>query len=197
MIRELLKEGTRTHHARAEASLPLMDEALTRERYVHTLARLHGFYAPLEERLARADWSAVPLAWERRRKSPLLADDLRALGWTDGQLARLPRCDRLPDVRTTARLLGCLYVLEGATLGGQLVRRHVARRLGLTPATGLAFFSAYGDAVGPMWREYQDRLAEAVARGACAPDQVVDAARDTFDAFTGWLRDEPAVAGAA
>jgi heme oxygenase len=197
MIRDLLREGTRVHHARAEASLPLMDESLTRDRYARALARLLGFYAPLERRLDAVDWAAVGLDWTARRKAPLLAGDLRRLGWNDAALAALPQCDDLPPVDSPSRALGCLYVFEGATLGGQLVRRHLARRLALGPESGAAFFAAYGDAVGPMWRAYQQRLAELVDRGACAPDDVLDAARDTFDALTRWLDRDAAIAGAA
>lgn len=186
-IRELLRHGTQAHHARAEARLPLMDEALTVERYRQMLARLLGFYAPLEQRLAGADWSRLALDPERRRKWPLLAADLRALGLTDARIAGLPRCVDLPEARRLPDALGCLYVLEGATLGGQLVRRHVAARLGLGPHNGCAFFAAYGDAVGPMWREYQQRLAILVDGGDVAADEVVDAARRTFDALTRWL----------
>ena len=186
-IRELLRHGTQAHHARAEARLPLMDEALTVERYRQMLTRLLGFYAPLEQRLAGADWSRIALDPERRRKWPLLVADLRALALTDAQIEALPRCDDLPEARSLADALGCLYVLEGATLGGQLVRRHVAARLGLGPQNGCAFFAAYGDAVGPMWREYQQRLATLVDSGAVEADEVVGAARRTFDALTRWL----------
>jgi heme oxygenase len=118
MIRELLREGTRDHHARAEASLPLMDEALSRDRYARALARLLGFYAPLDRRLDALDWEAIGLDWTARRKAPLLADDLRRLGVPMAEIARLPECDDLPTVDSAARALGCLYVLEGATLGG-------------------------------------------------------------------------------
>ncbi len=186
-IRELLKVGTQAHHARAEASLPLMDEGLTVDRYRQMLARLLGFYAPLEQRLAGADWSRIGLDPAQRRKSPLLVADLRALALTDAQITALARCEELPEARSLSDALGCLYVLEGATLGGQLVRRHVAARLGLGPQNGCAFFAAYGDAVGPMWREYQQRLATLVDGGEAAADAVVNAARRTFDALTRWL----------
>lgn len=195
-IRDLLRDGTQAHHARAEASLPLLDEALTVERYRELLARLLGFYAPLEQRLSDASWSRIGLDPARRRKAPLLVADLRALALTDAQIAALPRCGDLPAVRALSDALGCLYVLEGATLGGQLVRRHVAARLGLGPENGCAFFAAYGDTVGPMWREYQQRLAALVEGGDAEAVEVVDAARRTFDALTRWL-DTPTPLGGA
>lgn len=37
-----------------------------------------------------------------------------------------------------------MYVLEGATLGGQIISRSLGGRFGLTPQTGLRFCSSYG-----------------------------------------------------
>lgn len=189
MIHDLLRDGTREHHARAESRLPLLDPALTRARYVRVLGALHGFHAPLEARLADVRWDTVGLDWEARRKAPLLAHDLRQLGCGADAVRALPTCDALPDATTLGRALGCAYVLEGATLGGQLVRRHVQRTLALGPETGCAFFSAYGDRVGPMWRAFTATLASAVDHGPCAPDEVLAGARDTFDAIAAWLGD--------
>ena len=187
MIHALLKDGTRAQHARAEASLPLLDPALTRADYARVVTALHGFHAPLERELAAVPWARLDLDWDARRKTPLLARDLRALRRTSGDVVALPACDRLPDASTLARALGCAYVLEGATLGGQLVRRHLARTLGLGPDTGAAYYHAYGDDVGPMWRAFLAGLAVAVARDGCPPDEVLAGARDTFDALADWL----------
>ena len=186
MIHALLKDGTRAQHARAEASLPLLDPALTRADYARVLQALHGFHAPLERALADVPWARLGLDWDARRKTPLLARDLRALG-ASADAASAPECVALPDTSTVARALGSAYVLEGATLGGQLVRRHLARTLGLGAETGAAYYHAYGDDVGPMWRAFLAGLAVAVERDGCPPDEVLAGARDTFDALADWL----------
>jgi heme oxygenase (biliverdin-IX-beta and delta-forming) len=187
MIHDLLRTRTREHHARAEASLPLMDPALTRADYVRVLEALHGFHAPLEAALSHLPWTRLGLDWDARRKTPLLARDLRALGHSPHAIAELSVCDVLPDTSSMARALGAAYVLEGATLGGQLVRRHLHRTLGLGPDGGAAYYSAYDDRVGPMWRAFLAALATAVERDGCPPDELVAGARDTFDALAGWL----------
>ena len=51
-----------------------------------------------------------------------------------------------PAVATTAEFAGCLYVLEGAALGGQVLARSLASRWQRTPRTGTAFFSGDGPA---------------------------------------------------
>ena len=183
MILERLKAETAQHHARAEACLPLFDDGLTLDRYRDTLAAMYGFYRPVEERLA-----AVAGPWAAqlpgRRKAHLLARDLRALG--PGLEADLPLCDDLPRLARPADALGCLYVLEGATLGGQLIRRHLGRTLGVGAERGCAFFTSYGDRVGPMWKEFRGWVTSYVAERGEA-DAVVGAAGETFDALTRWL----------
>ena len=191
MILELLKARTRAHHERAEAALPLMDDGLTLERYRDTLAAFLGVYLPVEERLgALHAWHALGFDFDRRRKAPLIDRDLLALGWTAADVALVPLCPEPPAVDTLPRALGALYVMEGATLGGQLVRRRLAATLGLDAAGGVAFFSSYGDGVGPMWKEFQGLVRRSIASHD-ELDAMVDAAAATFDTITSWITRAP------
>lgn len=187
-----LKQSTREAHARVERLVTLLDPRLTRAAYRHWLTVWWGFYAPLEARL-EAFVAALPADWPRRRKVPRLHADLLALGLTADQIKRLPRCQALPQLDTVPVALGCLYVLEGATLGGQLIARHLATTLGVTAATGSAFFTGYGPEVGEMWRVFQTHLRAAAATESSAQD-MLRAAAATFAAFEQWLwhtRPEP------
>ena len=180
---ELLKSRTRLHHERAEAAMPALDHTLTVDRYREILARFHGVYSPLEARLAELPhWSALSFDFSARRKAALLERDLSALGYSAGDIARMPRAERLPDVRALPRSIGALYVMEGATLGGQVIQRLVRQELGLDSA-GLSFFTSYGPRVGAMWNEFR-----AFANGAIASDadaeEMVSAACETFDVLT-------------
>ncbi|MDF1502102.1 biliverdin-producing heme oxygenase [Roseisolibacter sp. H3M3-2] len=191
-IRELLREGTREHHARAEARLPLLDPALDRDGYARALAALLGFQRPLEAAMAGAPWDRVGLDWRAERpRAALLAADLARLGWSAAAVAAIPECDAVPRPASLAAALGCAYVLEGSTLGGQLIRRHVERTLGILPDDGCSFFAAHGDAVGPMWRAFLIALERGVEHEGCPPDEVLAAARETFDALAGWLGPAP------
>jgi heme oxygenase len=51
----------------------------------------------------------------------------------------LPQYHDLPDIEDWPRMLGCLYVLEGATLGGQIISRHLQRTLHIDAINGAAF----------------------------------------------------------
>ncbi|MFC5847530.1 biliverdin-producing heme oxygenase [Deinococcus petrolearius] len=164
-----LKRETQALHEATEARMPVMDPALDRAAYARLLAQLYALVAPLETRLLALPLPAS-LALDERLKQGALRRDLAALG------AAVPagRADWLPG--DVAEGLGTLYVLEGATLGGQIIARHLGPRLGLDAASGLAYFSAYGPQTGPMWRRFAEAMTRevppeagaAVVQGACA-----------------------------
>ena len=188
-----LRAGTRDLHARSEAAFVLGGPAVTRAVYADVVERLMTFYAVAERTLAY--WASAladcGLDLAARRKAPLLRRDLRVLGRALGPGADLGAATATAlgaGLPSAAHAWGVLYVLEGATLGGQLLRRRLGPALGLTPARGLAFFAAYGDDVGPMWRAFTaalDRFDQSVP----VPDRpaaraaAVAGARTAFLAF--------------
>ncbi len=56
-----------------------------------------------------------------------------------------------------AAATGALYVLEGSTLGGQLIGRHIAGPARLLGATG-CLLPGHGAAAGAMWAAFRTRL---------------------------------------
>jgi heme oxygenase (biliverdin-IX-beta and delta-forming) len=121
-----------------------------------------------------------------RLKTPTLVDDLHALGLDNLAIDALPRCAELPVSDTAAACLGALYVLEGATLGGQVLRREMAQRLGLDADNGGAFLNVYGAETGRRWKDFLDYLGR-LPLDADAKQRAVDAACSTFSCFEQWL----------
>lgn len=186
---QTLKVETRPHHERAERVVRLLSPDLTLSGYRRHLEALHGLHASLEARLAeRLAGLATELRLEERWKLPLLEADLRELGHDEASLARLPRLAPPPSLPGVPEALGALYVLEGSTLGGQLILRHLRRHFEGVSAGGFAFFRAYGEAVGPMWKSFGEALLRLCPEPALAP-RVVRGAQDTFEAFEAWLHE--------
>jgi heme oxygenase len=189
MILRALREQTAALHERVERVVGLPTRLAGVAGYADLLGRLYGFVQPVEQLLAGAvDCRAIGLDFEARRKAGHLRDDLTALGSSGATVDALPRCSRLPAVTGAADVFGVMYVMEGSTLGGRVVRRMVADRLGLTPGHGCAYFAGYGDRVGPMWQEFctaLDRFAAAAPAGT--GEQIVAAAVGTFDGLGRWL----------
>jgi len=180
-----LRTETRPQHDAIETALDLTSKTLTLDDYRRTLERFYGFYLPLEAGLAKiGGWMERGLDLTERQKTRHLQIDLRALGVSD--LNTLPVCTDLPPHGTVAAAFGCLYVLEGATLGGQLIIPLLRNRLGITPETGGRFFHAYGDRTGAMWQSFRAALTASVVK-PCDEDEVVAAAKDTFLTLQHWI----------
>lgn len=185
MILGLLREGTAFLHERVERTVDLPNRLRSRTTYTSLLARLYGFHAPLEDRLAGVEVVGLDLA--ARRKADLLRDDLAALGLTGSEIDTLPRDLDLPAVADVSDALGCLYVLEGATLGGQVVRRLAEPAIGVTPDRGCAFFASYGERVGAMWKEFCRILESYAETHPSANNRIVTTATETFAGLDRWL----------
>lgn len=185
-----LKAQTRPEHDAIEAALGLMGDGLTTDLYRDTLERFYGFYRPLEDGLwGMGGWLGHGLNLDERRKTTLLEMDLERLG-IDAPRG-LPICVDLPPHKSVAACFGCLYVLEGATLGGQVITRQVRDRLGVTPESGGRFFHAYGERVGEMWQTFRTALT-AFATTEQRQDEVVAGAVATFRTLHRWCRGEQA-----
>jgi len=182
-----VREHTRDAHRRLETALALLDRPLTLPRYRRLLRGFAGFYGPLEARLAAfPQWADVHIDYSQRRKLPWLVADLAALGDDSASIHQLPRCERLPPTDSFGQAVGCAYVLEGATLGGQHLARVVQAQLGLSADTGGRFFDSYGMRVPEMWRAFQDAMVRAT-RDVGQQYEVLDAAEQTFVALHRWM----------
>jgi heme oxygenase (biliverdin-IX-beta and delta-forming) len=185
-----LRTATAAEHDLVERALDLLDPGLTRERLTAVLTLLHGFWRAAEGGLdawARAEPADVAaLRWGRRRRAHLFAADLTALG---ADPAGSPVPDLAP-VRGTDEALGRLYVLEGSTLGGTFIDRHLATLPALGPAT-IRAFSPYGPDTRAMWHAYRRAARDRVRAGGDA-DRMVAAAQGTFGALAAWCAMEPA-----
>ncbi|MFD5825941.1 biliverdin-producing heme oxygenase [Lentzea sp. NPDC060358] len=136
-----LRTDTRAAHLALDGAVGFRPGSITASRYEEVLAAFLGVHEPLEEAL-EASIAAHGLPWELSPGAGRLAADLRGLGWSAARIAELPRAAP-PVVATVPALVGSLYVVEGAKLGGQLITRWVADALGAAP---VSFFAADGDA---------------------------------------------------
>lgn len=186
MIMSRLKQATQTLHHEVEALMPVMRPSLSRGEYTWLLGQLCGVVQPIEARLLTLPLPAS-FDLDLRLKAPLLVRDLGALTQTPAaQLLPAP-APHLPGV---PEALGALYVLEGATLGGQVISRRLRQTLGVTPEWGGAYFYAYGPGTGRMWRAFGEVMNRCVAPGDEA--RVVAGAQATFRAFGHALGGVPA-----
>jgi len=151
---ELLKERTAKQQQELEGVLiPMIKEVNTPEKYVSLLALLYGYYYPLEQHIAGHTDISFPGRFERRRKAPLLLDDITVISGEPA--AELPLCTDLPEIVDNAQALGAMYVLENFTMSGPLISQILLHNL-QTPELpkAMTFFLAYGSDTVSYWETF-------------------------------------------
>lgn len=174
-----LRAATASAHEALERDLGWEARVSTLAGYRDLLGRLHGFHATWEPAIGAAlDDGAF---FDARRRVAALGDDLAFLGLTEADIGGLPQA-RPILLADPASAMGALYVLEGSTLGGRVIGRHIAAAHGLG-GEGLAYYSGHGPRTGAMWSAFRARLDTFDGEG----ESVVAAANETFDAMRLWL----------
>ncbi len=187
MILAKLKEATKPAHLRLETTVDLLNSALDLESYQNLLRKFYGFYAPVEPQLLRViKQQSIDFDYEDRLKVPLLKRDLQNLTGENFDFEIINLCRDSPALKTFAQTLGCLYVLEGATLGGQIISRHLRQNLNLTAENGAAFFNSYGERVGQMWKAF-GAMANEQAEKLNSDEEIIASAQETFTKFEKWF----------
>jgi heme oxygenase len=189
LLRQQLKRETAGLHQRLEAQLGLMEPELSIHQYQRVLRTFYGFYAPVEAGLVRLAAAGPPLGFPLRARCELIESDLHALGLAQHELAGLPRCSDLPRLSCPEDLAGCLYVLEGACLGGQVIAQALHERLGVAKCSGASFFVGDAEATSARWilvLTWLDDLARAGARS----EDIVASACATFLTLARWVEQQ-------
>lgn len=181
MILQRLKEETRLQHEEVEAAVDVMNQMFDITDYRRLVSKFWSFYAAYEPKLPLEVLKSAGFDYSERAKLPLLEADAKILGLKNEDDGL-----ELPDISSAAKAFGSLYVIEGSTLGGQVISRHLKQHLGLTPENGGAFYFGYGQATGPMWRAFGESLTR-FAEVADADDEIVEAAKATFSSITNWV----------
>jgi heme oxygenase len=184
-----LKAGTVSQHKAIERLMPFFKHGFSLKQYTDILAAFLGFFEPLENSLVPVlGDQALVIDIRHRMRTHLLRNDLRVLGVSRSAITAIPRCHQLPVLRDLSDGLGCLYVLEGSTLGGQLIARELSRCFNIDVNSGASFFLSHGNHTGEMWAEFcaavrlyvNDRFKRQAA---------VASAQNTFTRLDQWIRE--------
>lgn len=180
-----LRQATADAHNALETSLDLLREPPEKRRFVALLRRFYGFHAAWEPAVYANERLGTFMASRSRLRA--LRQDLHSLGVTDDP-RRLPRCHEAAGlVGADAGLIGSAYVMEGSTLGGQVLMRRLAQAA-WAPTGGVAYFNPYGARTGEMWRAF--RAWARTAAEPLDPQAIEDAAVRTFRLLQDWLCEE-------
>lgn len=191
-----LRKDTAVYHEQIEGNFyakGIMAKTLTLDEYRTYLAKFYGFLQPLEQQaIGHMDALESDSGFDMniRAKSPLLEQDLIHLGMSIEEIRQLPLCTDLPDISTPARMYGAFYVIEGSTLGGQIITKQLMKFLPVDPEGGLHYFNAYGAETREQWSAFRDLLLQAGVTEE-NKEQIIYTAKETFRLLDLWLSTDP------
>jgi heme oxygenase (biliverdin-IX-beta and delta-forming) len=184
--RDRLKDETRSIHERLHdhASFKtLLNRDITQAGYAALLSRLLGYHLGLEtafEGYAIRDANLKKLAGPR---SDSLLDDLATMGQIGSQIDQTQIMPSPNFINCDAALLGCLYVREGAMIGGRSLARTLDPLCTSTNIGRTFFQGKSGDT--QIWKLLCIALNQVEKRSD--QDQIVAAALGTFALFENWM----------
>jgi heme oxygenase (biliverdin-IX-beta and delta-forming) len=179
-LTERLRLETGAAHRAVERRLLQEGWLDDRDAYTTLVGRLFALHVQIEAETLRLAAELECFDSEVRTHSGLLAGDLTALG-----VAGSERGESTPPLQFSdaGGLLGGLYVVEGSTLGGQVISRLLAARLGLSADTGASGFDPYGARTIDHW----ERFKRSLDAWPGDPAQVVVGAHSMFACWDSWV----------
>ncbi len=187
MFIENLRASSADCHKQLELnslSLALLSDTVNQSIYCTYLARLYRFVKGFEQ-YVYPELGQYFLNINDRKKAQFIEGDLKAHHIAidkDTLLEEALFRDTYTDVYVAA---GSLYVLEGSTLGGQIIVKHLQKTMP-SGFVNTAYFSGYQQRTGSMWKEFLQQLT-ALPQSKQQEQQIISGAITTFKIIDGLL----------
>ena len=158
-VHSRLKQATAQAHEDTEELAyieQLRNGTLTLAQYKHLITANYQLFCYYEPLIASALPSSTlqQLHWPEREKLSALKKEVQQ--WGLSTTVNLPTRFTL----TEAQAFGALYVLEGSTLGGNMIAKMIDKA-GIIPTDKhMLFYGFYGDRTGIMWKQLLHVLTE-------------------------------------
>lgn len=177
-----LRTETAPMHSSLEAnavSTSLMSPALDEKIYKRYLTVMGEVVAFTEKVIFPAVQDIVPDLHERHKLQHIHAD-LASLTSQEQQQPALFHPDE--KAFNVPFALGYMYVIEGSTLGGRVILKHVQEKLKLDEHRGASFFAGYGAETGVKWKNFLSNLTNYAERSGNG-DEIIKGAVHAFAAI--------------
>jgi heme oxygenase len=195
-VRERLRLATRDAHLRLEDEVDFEGRLVSLSAYRSFLEDFFRFVGPVEAAMSRLDLEKLGIDYPARSKLAWITADLEDLGHTGATLEALPKFQGAPALADPLDALGAMYVLEGSSLGRQVMFGKLTPRLNIRPDWAGRFFNGYGKNTGRMWQSFVAILNDAGSEPEAA-GRIEGAALAAFAAFEQCLAESRLRGGAS
>lgn len=161
MVSEYLKQHTAEYHDAAEKlfnSEKIFNKTFTLEDYKKIISSNYLMLLHSEDKIfsSLSDKYSEKLQLNDRKKLPLIEKDLESLSLENKTAIHDLNFDNEHEA------LGAMYVIEGSTLGGNVIAKQLSKTEGFDEVT-FNFFGCYQENTGPMWKNFKEVLDTEVA----------------------------------
>lgn len=186
-ILKKLRDETRTLHVELENSINLLKPQAQFEDYIRFLIKMYGFVVPIEQKLIKYEpvFQKYNINLSNRSRQQKLYEDLVELGVNN--ISELRISSNLPIVSNFDRAWGVLYVLEGSTLGSQILLKSLTQIEKLQNKHGFRYLQLYGDEVGGQWVSFCKSIDNYCRNKSVNQSEIIAAAQDTFRYLKQWF----------
>ncbi len=187
-----LKEETAPMHRQLEQSplsMNLMSEQVNIQQYAAYLAAMKEVIEFTEAQLFPVI-SEIIQDTEERRKLFSIQADLKALS-NQAVIPSYPAFIPFTLPVSPAFALGVVYVVEGSTLGGRVILKHLQQRWSGW-SDGAAFFTGYGEHTGRLWKSFLNTFS-AYAVQTNSQEEITEGAQQAFQSIYNYFVSLPEV----
>ncbi len=152
-----IKNNTQLLHRRVEKPLAkrLFSPDFNLDQYSEILDAFLVLHRHFEQQIKK--FHRVEALLRNRSKILWLEADLAALRQLGANSVVTPFAELTP-LSSTEEAFGALYVLEGSTMGGQIISQQLAKHSFIDQKKHLRFFNSYENQVHLMWQELLSAL---------------------------------------
>lgn len=179
---ELLKTQTLQHHQQLEKVIIGKIKGMQSvSQYLELLYHFYAFFGGLEDILSIDMITPYLSDYSERRKTASLENDILKC---NGALPAKAKSNDLPKLPGVLEAMGAIYVIEGSSLGGQIISQMICKQINLTYDSSLTYFTGYGAATMDKWLQFKlaiDTLSET------SSTELVQSANETFRLFEHWI----------
>lgn len=179
---EIVKEKTKRHHQSVEKVLVKeLKELKSLDEYAGLLKRLYEFYVPIENDLHNLISNDVVKDISKRKHNSRLLQDIQSI---DKHFNKTPNTRHL-QIDNLSYALGVMYVIEGSTMGGQIISKMLEKNLPINDKDVTSYFNSYGDNSLEMWGNFKTQVLN--AKSKVNSEEMINGAKATFTALEKWL----------
>lgn len=158
MISVILKEQTKQQHDDTEAKLQsqkIFDKSYTLDDYKTLLIHNYQLISRYEPQIQEQLKGYPELKLDLRSKIDALKVDLNNLNIeTENE-------NPTQNLENEAEAFGALYVMEGSTLGGNVIAKQLKKNPEFENVE-FNYFGVYGENTGPYWQEFKSIIDEKI-----------------------------------